>query len=164
MRLVTPAHQDSRAPSERMLDWLQAREDEMAALLAELVSVPTENPPGRNYRRCADLLEKKLGEAGLTCEQHQFPLSETEASDETAVSLLAAYGRGDRTLHFHGHYDVVPAQSAGQFQAERKEHFLFGRGSGDMKGGIVSMLYAIRALHECGAELNGKIMLTLVPD
>ncbi len=69
-----------------------------------------------------DLLEKKLGEAGLTCERHQFPLSETEARDETAVSLLAAYGRGERTLHFHGHYDVVPAQSDGQFQPERKEH------------------------------------------
>ncbi len=136
----------------------------MAAVLAELVSVPTENPPGRSYRGCVDLLEKKLGEAGLTCERHQFPLSETEARDETAVSLLAAYGRGERTLHFHGHYDVVPAQSDGQFQPERKEHFVFGRGSCDMKGGIVSMLYAIRAVHECGAELNGKIMLTLVPD
>jgi len=147
-----------------MLDWLQTREDEMAVLLAELVSVPTENPPGRNYRSCADLLEKKLGEAGLSCERHPFPLSETAASDETAVSLHAAYGRGERTLHFHGHYDVVPAQSAEQFQPERKEHFVFGRGACDMKGGIVSMLYAIRALHECGSELNGKILLTLVPD
>lgn len=33
-----------------------------------------------------------------------------------------------------------------------------------MKGGIVSMFYAIRALQECQAELNGKIALTLVPD
>jgi acetylornithine deacetylase/succinyl-diaminopimelate desuccinylase-like protein len=33
-----------------------------------------------------------------------------------------------------------------------------------MKGGIVSMLYAMRALRECRVELNGKIALTLVPD
>jgi acetylornithine deacetylase/succinyl-diaminopimelate desuccinylase-like protein len=33
-----------------------------------------------------------------------------------------------------------------------------------MKGGIVAMLYAIRALKESGAKLNGKIGLTLVPD
>src|SRR5260370_26775949 len=33
-----------------------------------------------------------------------------------------------------------------------------------MKGGIVAMFFAIRALKECGVELNGKIVLTLVPD
>src|SRR5260370_16858446 len=33
-----------------------------------------------------------------------------------------------------------------------------------MKGGIVAMLYAIIALKECGAELNGKMALTLVPN
>src|SRR5258706_3038860 len=33
-----------------------------------------------------------------------------------------------------------------------------------MKGGIVSMLYGIRALQECRVELDGKIALTLVSD
>jgi succinyl-diaminopimelate desuccinylase len=46
----------------------------------------------------------------------------------------------------------------------RKEHFVFGRGSCDMKGGIVAMLYAILALKETAAELNGRIGLTLVPN
>src|SRR6266704_2888808 len=46
----------------------------------------------------------------------------------------------------------------------RRTHFLFGRGACDMKGGIVSMLYAILALKECGVELDGKIDLVLVPD
>src|SRR5258706_9990741 len=77
---------------------------------------------------------------------------------------MASFGNGKRTLYFHGHYDVVPAQSPEQFQPVRKEHFLFGRGSCDMKGGIVTMLYAILALRECGAKLGGKIALTLVPD
>jgi acetylornithine deacetylase/succinyl-diaminopimelate desuccinylase-like protein len=77
---------------------------------------------------------------------------------------LAEYGRGTRTLYFHGHYDVVPAQSAEQFKPMRKKHFLFGRGSCDMKGGIVAMLYAMRALKECGVPLAGKIGLMLVPD
>ena len=78
--------------------------------------------------------------------------------------LLAQYGRGERTLYFHGHYDVVPAHSAEQFKPVRKKHFLFGRGTCDMKGGIVAMLYAMRALKECGASLDGKIGLMLVPD
>jgi succinyl-diaminopimelate desuccinylase len=161
-----PAIRGSSDITERLRAWLEPREDEMAVLLAELVRVPTENPPGRNYRVCADLLEKKLCQAGLTCERHVSPASfaSADASDETAVSLTASFGSGTRTLYFHGHYDVVPAQSAEQFRPVRKEHFLFGRGCCDMKGGIVAMLFAVRALKECAVALNGKIVLTLVPD
>jgi succinyl-diaminopimelate desuccinylase len=149
------SHIDS-AEVGRLLNWLSGREDEMAKLLAELIAIPTENPPGTNLQACSDLLEAKLQGAGIACD----PVP----GDDHAVSLLAQDGNGNRTLHFHGHYDVVPAQSPEQFQPIRKDHFLFGRGSCDMKGGIVAMLFAIRALKESGAELSGKIGLTLVPD
>jgi succinyl-diaminopimelate desuccinylase len=166
--------------AEKLLAWLEPREDEMAAALAELVSVPTENPPGESYSPCAKVLEQQLGVAGLSCERHEFPPLAAESHpgnarqendtpqrrgmDEPAVSLIAHFGAGKRTLYFHGHYDVVPAQTPEQFQPKRKEHFLFGRGSCDMKGGIVAMMYAIRALRACGADLDGKIAITLVPD
>jgi succinyl-diaminopimelate desuccinylase len=154
-------------PKDAVLRWLNQRQDEMAALLAELVAVATENPPGRNYRTCTDLIERRLREHGLACERVQpseQPPGSALDTGEIPVSLLAGHGHGERTLYFHGHYDVVPAQSPEQFQPSRKEHFLFGRGSCDMKGGIVAMLYAIRALRECGAELDGRIGLMLVPD
>src|SRR6266404_6296159 len=146
-----------------ILAWLRQREDEMAALLAELVAIPTENPPGKNYRACADLLEIRLRESGLDCER-LAPGDSKAKPDGAPVCLLASYGRGERALYFHGHYDVVPAQSPEQFKPSRKEHFLFGRGACDMKGGIVAMLYAILALKETGAEWNGRIGLTLVPN
>ncbi len=135
----------------------------MAALLAELVAIPTENPPGSNYRACADFLEDRLRRLGLDCERLEAG-GQREGMGASAVSLIANHGRGERVLYFHGHYDVVPAQSQEQFQPVRKEHFLFGRGSCDMKGGIVSMLYAILALRECGGEVGGRIALTLVPN
>jgi succinyl-diaminopimelate desuccinylase len=146
-----------------LVEWLRQREEEMAALLAELVAIPTENPPGRNYRACADFLESRLRRCGLECERLEADEPKPGMGDNP-VCLVAGYGRGERVLYFHGHYDVVPGQSKEQFQPSRKEHFLFGRGCGDMKGGIVAMLYAILALKECGAELNGRIALTLVPN
>jgi len=146
-----------------LVAWLGQREDEMAALLGELVAIPTENPPGKNYRACADLLGNRLRRMGLECERLEVGDSK-EGTGDGPVCLVASYGRGERVLYFHGHYDVVPAQSGEQFQPMRNEHFLFGRGSSDMKGGIVAMLYAILALKECGAELNGRIALTLVPN
>src|SRR6266478_4166455 len=146
-----------------LMEWLRQREEEMARLLSELIAIPTENPPGRNYRACADFLEKRLRQCGLECEQLEAD-GPKEGTADSPVCLLASYGRGERVLYFHGHYDVVPAQSREQFKPSRKEHFLFGRGSCDMKGGIVAMLYAILALRECGAERNGRIALTLVPN
>ncbi|MGB2901449.1 MAG: ArgE/DapE family deacylase [Candidatus Acidiferrum sp.] len=146
-----------------IIAWLRQREGEMAALLAELVAIPTENPPGKNYRACTELLEIRMREFGLDCER-LAPEDSKKDPDDAPICLLASYGRGERALYFHGHYDVVPAQSAEQFRPVRKEHFLFGRGSCDMKGGIVAMLYAILALKETGAELNGRIRLTLVPN
>jgi acetylornithine deacetylase/succinyl-diaminopimelate desuccinylase family protein len=152
-----------QAVDGKLLDWLGQREDEMAALLAELVAVPTENPPGNNYRECAALLEQRLKGFDLQCERVNVSVAKGE-DDDSAACLSASYGTGERTVYFHGHYDVVPAQSRQQFAPLRKEHFLFGRGACDMKGGIVAMVYAILALRECGAKLNGKIKLILVPD
>src|SRR6266478_8658231 len=146
-----------------LVPWLGQHEDEMAAMLAELVAIPTENPPGKNYRACAELLENRLRQCGLECERLEAGDSK-EATGDRPVCLIANNGRGERVLYFHGHYDVVPAQSREQFKPLRKDHFLFGRGSCDMKGGIVAMLYAILALKECGAELDGRIALTLVPN
>ena len=145
------------------MEWLRQREEEMAALLSELVAIPTENPPGKNYRACADFLEKTLQRVGLECERLEAD-QPREGSGEKPICLIASHGRGESVLYFHGHYDVVPAQSREQFQPSRKDHFLFGRGSCDMKGGIAAMLYAILALKDCGAELNGRIALTLVPN
>jgi succinyl-diaminopimelate desuccinylase len=147
----------------KILKWMRTREEEMTRLVAEFVAVPSENPPGKNYLAAAKTLEKHIRRSGLHCQRLQLR-AKAEASKESPACLLGGYGSGDRTLYFHGHYDVVPAQAAEQFKPLRKKRFLFGRGACDMKGGIVAMLYAIRALKELGANLDGKIALMLVPD
>src|SRR5215472_11421715 len=148
---------------ERVLGWLRDREDAMAGLLADLVAVPTENPPGRCYDEFARLFESRAEGFGLRCERLEGR-STGDSAEAVSPFLSFSYGEGERTLYFHGHYDVVPAQSEEQFQPSRKGHFLFGRGACDMKGGIVSMLYAILALRECGVEMDGRVQLILVPD
>src|SRR5713226_5311171 len=160
---MTKRARENAVKTGPLVEWLHRREEEMAELLGELVAIPTENPPGKNYRAGADLLENRLRGAGLECERLEAGEPKGGNSDNP-VCLIANYGIGERALYFHGHYDVVPAQSPEQFQPSRKDHFLFGRGSCDMKGGIVAMLYAILALKECGAELDGRIALTLVPN
>jgi succinyl-diaminopimelate desuccinylase len=160
---MNPRSADLMKQSGAILSWLEQREHEMASLLTDLIAIPTENPPGKHYSACVDFLEARLRHAGLDCERLKPELARKDAA-YSPESLLATHGRGQRTLYFHGHYDVVPAQNPTQFLPLRKEHFLFGRGSSDMKGGIVAMLYAILVLKQFKVDLNGRVRLMLVPN
>ena len=126
---------------------------EMLEFARALISIPTENPPGTAAKECAAMLGDRLRRMKLPIEP------------KTPVGLVRSfYGRGKRTLYFHGHYDVVPAASRAQFTPVIRRGELLGRGSSDMKGGLVAMIYAVRALRECHVKLDGRIALTFVPD
>jgi acetylornithine deacetylase/succinyl-diaminopimelate desuccinylase family protein len=85
-------------------------------------------------------------------------------SERPRYNLLSFYGNGQRTLYFHGHYDVVPAHSREQFAPRVEKGRLYGRGSADMKAGLASMIYATALLKECKVPLRGRIGLCLVAD
>jgi len=87
-----------------------------------------------------------------------------QSSSETRYWVRATLGSGKRALYFHGHYDVVRASSAAQFQPRERNGNIFGRGSADMKGGLVAMLFAARVLKELRVPLVGRIELAFVPD
>ena len=133
--------------------WLDDRGEEMAALLEALVRVPTENPPGRELGRCAALLHDALERLGFA----------PELIDPPGI-VRGSVGDGDRLVYFHGHFDVVPAQSPSQFEPQRRDGRIVGRGTADMKGGLVSMLYGAAAARELGLLDGRRIVLHFVCD
>ncbi|AXB41160.1 M20/M25/M40 family metallo-hydrolase [Amycolatopsis albispora] len=141
--------------------WLAARADEMVELLAELVAVETENPPGRELGTCARVLRDAMARLELAPELIELP--PTGALEEPAV-VRGIAGSGEKLLYFHGHFDVVPVQDRGQFTLDRRDGKLFGRGTADMKGGLVSMLYGAAAARDLGLLGDGRIVLHLVCD
>jgi succinyl-diaminopimelate desuccinylase len=142
-------------------NWIDERADEMADLLIRLVACETENPPGRNLAECAQLLAEEMQRLGLAPEIIELepagPLAEPRIVRGTA-------GNGQRLVYFHGHFDVVPAQDRAQFTAERRDGTIIGRGTADMKGGIVSMLYGAAAAQELGLLGDGRVVIHLVCD
>ena len=83
---------------------------------------------------------------------------------EEPCIVRGSAGAGARTVYFHGHFDVVPAQSREQFRPRRENGRIAGRGSADMKGGLVSMLYGAAAAQDLGLLGDGRIVLHLVCD
>jgi acetylornithine deacetylase/succinyl-diaminopimelate desuccinylase-like protein len=136
-----------------LLAWLDGRADDMAALLEELVRIPTENPPGRELGRCAQVLIDAMHELDLAPELIEEP-----------VIVRGRVGDGERLVYFHGHFDVVPAQSPSQFEPQRRDGRIVGRGTSDMKGGLVSMLYGAAAARELGLLDGRRIAFHFVSD
>ena len=77
------------------------------------------------------------------------------------------HGSGGRSLILNGHVDVVPPASEAlwsspPFEPRRDGDWLYGRGAGDMKAGLVAMTGAVRALRRAGVELRGDLQLQSV--
>jgi succinyl-diaminopimelate desuccinylase len=140
--------------SRTLLESVDASRSEMLDFTRELIAIPTENPPGNNYARCAEVIAQKLREIGL----------EPRVGEPPGYCVTASHGEGERALYFHGHYDVVPRSAEGQFDPLIKGPNLFGRGSSDMKSGLASMIYAVQALRRAKTPLNGRVELVIVPD
>ena len=89
-----------------------------------------------------------------------------EASRTRAVGLAGRLGSGGRRVVLCGHIDTVPEGSEswrhdpyGGVIADGAVH---GRGSLDMKGGLVAGLHALRAIHASGVQLAGEAVLQSV--
>src|SRR4051794_7377843 len=131
--------------SSEVQAWLDDRAGEMAALVEELVRIPTENPPGRELGRCASVLGDALDRLGFAPEL--IELAPAGGLEEPTI-VRATGGSGSELVYYHGHFDVVPAQSSSQFEPERRDGKVIGRGTADMKGGLVAMLYGAAAARE----------------
>ncbi len=144
---------------EKIKEKIEGCRQQVIDTLCELVAIPTVNPPGKFYQEFVDYLSKKLNNWEI---EHR--LVTIPARDYPRLSIIGFHGQGEDSLHFHGHYDVVPEFSSEQFSPRLQGDCLFGRGSSDMKGGLVAMLFALLAIKECGLKLKGRITFSFVPD
>jgi succinyl-diaminopimelate desuccinylase len=146
---------------QEVRDWIDSRSEDIVGLLSRLVAQETENPPGIGLTQCAEMLGDEIAQLGIAAEV--VSVNPVDKQKDAAI-VRASVGDGPKTLYFHGHFDVVPVQDRKQFTLVRDNGRLIGRGTADMKGGIVSMLYGAAAASELGLLGNGKIVLHLVCD
>jgi succinyl-diaminopimelate desuccinylase len=143
-------------------------------ILRKLISIPTVNPPGQDYKKCAEYLGGMLEELGLEVELIEVPEEFMEKyypyfSLSKGYPRYIVYGktrkRGRKVIHFNGHYDVVPPGSGWSrdpFTPYIEGDKLFGRGSTDMKGGIAASIAAIKVALEKGLDVG--LEAAYVPD
>jgi len=141
---------------------VDALADETAAFTSEMVRIPTVNPPGDLYEDCARLIGGRLRDFGF---EVQYIAAEGRPEHTAAhprlnvMGVRAGEGRGP-VVHLNGHFDVVPAGQGwteDPFGGAIKGGRLYGRGTGDMKAGLASAMYAAEAIRRAGVRLPGAV-------
>lgn len=145
--------------------------------LCELLRIPSVTGREAEAQRW---LDSRMREFGLDVDlwsidvaelrQHPaFPGMEVERSSHEALGLVGTWqgsAAGKRFI-FNGHIDVVPEGDHANWRhapwgAEEDGEYVYGRGSCDMKGGLVAALYAIKAIKDAGVPVAGSLMLQSV--
>lgn len=138
---------------------IDSYKDEFVATLARWMEVPSVKdapapgaPFGAEVRRMLDVAMADAAAMGFSPKNY-----EGYACDMTL-------GDADESIAVLGHLDVVPAGDGWQtspFKAVIEGDKIFGRGSMDDKGPVLSALFAMRAIKEADVPLKRSIRLIL---
>ena len=149
-------HSDRSATASIIRQAEELRAD-LVELTTQFVSFPTVNPPGTDLAECQAWICALLERYGIAYEL--IDSSTTGGEHRVIVGTIGADGP---LMYLHGHYDVVPVFSDDQFVATEADGVLTGRGTCDMKGGLMAMLLAAVTHRDNGG--GGRIKLVFVPD
>jgi acetylornithine deacetylase len=148
---------------------VSAQEHWMTTVLERLIAAPTTLG---NEEAGQAVVRSALAECGLRprdiamdatairSDPNHSPFSWSVEGKRNVTAIWEGQG-GGRSVILNGHIDVVPAAegpwTGAPFVPRRDGDWIIGRGSGDMKAGLVSMLGALRALRDVGIELAGDV-------
>ncbi len=142
------------AQDRYLVDWDEVGEESIGHII-NLVRINTSNPPG-NETEAARYIERALAAEGID--------SEMFALDPERANLVARIpGNGSkRPILIMGHTDVVGVQAdrwtEDPFGGERKDGYIYGRGTLDDKDNVTAGLMLMIMLERYGVELDRDII------
>lgn len=145
-----------------MLGRVESMAEELVAFLQELTAIPSVNPPGENYRDCAELIGGRLRRFGYDVTYIRAEGRPEHTGQHPRVNVLGALRDvpARPLLHFNGHFDVVPVGdgwTVDPFSGIVRDGKIFGRGTTDQKAGIAASIYAVEAIRRAGVQLGGCV-------
>ena len=164
----------------RVLDFLHEQRQSIVADLSASVRLPSVSGSDHENDIQHELCEQ-VSDLGLEVDSWEIPLAETlgaagfpgvEVDRREAWGLVARIsGAGsdeDDSLMFNAHVDVVPPgtlrawRGSDPFSGHIDAEYVHGRGSCDMKGGLIAAMWVVRALARLQVPLRGDLLLACV--
>jgi succinyl-diaminopimelate desuccinylase len=141
---------------------------EMIKVMKDMVAIPAIAPEsgGEGESKRADFLEKYLNSIGIKTKRFDY----IDKEKAKRSNIIAKINKGkDKTLWLIAHIDTVAPGDASlwhhdPFDAYVQNGRLYGRGTSDNGQGVISSMFAMRALVESGADVDYNIGVALVAD
>src|SRR5207244_9617777 len=134
---------------------------EIVRFTADLVRIPTINPPGEEYEAGAHFLGEHLKRRGFAIEYIAAEGRPEHTARHPRVNVVGSRRGGPGpVVHLNGHIDVVPAGdgwAVDPFGGIVRDGRIYGRGVCDMKAGIAAAVFAAEAITRAGVPLPGTI-------
>ncbi len=159
---------DTAALKLHLWQEIERHQDDLVALLMDLLRFNTENPPGNSAPISAYIAEY-LEQSGIPARLAVAPGDGSSASEHHNLLWDLSGGRPGRRLLFCGHSDVVPAGDLARWEfppyiGDVHDGYVRGRGASDMKGGLAGIVFVSRLLAGVRDDLAGSLGLAVVDD
>jgi len=125
---------------------LESRRDEMLALIERLVNIDSGSFHKKGIDACGRIIAEEMDALGFRTQI----IPEKDRGDHVRADRA---GKGSKRLLLLAHLDTVfPEGTAAGRPFRVADGLAYGPGVGDIKGGIVQMVYALKALRELGLD------------
>lgn len=152
---IIPA-QTLNSDERKIVEYIDKHNDEAIALIERTVNIesPTEDLDG--VKRVGSLLQKELESIGLTAKWISMPPEMKRAGHLIAETR----GTKGKRILLLGHLDTVLRGE----RFRRESNTVYGTGIGDMKGGNVLVVQALKALEAAGVLKDSRIIVMFTGD
>jgi len=143
-------------------DMLKIDRDDVVHLLKSLIEIESVNPhmDGSGETEVSNFIVDHLESLGMDV------IIQDVVDDRSNVIGILRGEEGNRRLMMNGHTDTVGVKrmTIDPFNPVMKNGNIHGRGACDMKGPLVGMMIAAKALVDSGIKLKGDLVLSAVVD
>lgn len=161
LSLATGAAQAAPAGAEqKMVATVRAEEGRNVALLERLVSVNSGTMNFKGVEQVGQMMRAELEPLGFKV--RWIPMAQANRAGHL-VAEHKGNGRGKRLLLI-GHLDTVFEPDSPFQKFERRGDTIEGPGVGDMKGGMVVIVSALRAMQAAGTLKDADVVVALTGD
>jgi acetylornithine deacetylase/succinyl-diaminopimelate desuccinylase-like protein len=137
---------------KQVYEYVDQHSNEFVKALAKLVRQPSVSAKGEGMQECAKMVERMLQKTGFSTRM----ILEKDGNPVVYGEIRSK--KSKRTLLFYDHYDVQPPEPLeewkfGPFSGKVHGGRIYGRGTSDNKGNLVSRMKAVEAFVETAGEV-----------
>ncbi|MFW9896225.1 MAG: ArgE/DapE family deacylase [Candidatus Thorarchaeota archaeon] len=163
------------------IKWIQDNQEDLVKFIQDIVRIPSVSGKEEDVQK---FIFNKLNELNLEPKYVYPDIEALRKNDDffettsftkygyknrpNVAGVLKGIGNG-RSICLNGHVDVVSPEPVEHWifdpwGGEKEGDFIYGRGAGDMKAGVASIIFALQALKETNTKLKGDVFIETTID